>query len=220
MSVLFVFMVCVLNNVPVDITDLYRGFKPSKAQEDLLRSVAERSNWITLTSDKGRAFRLGEIPRIVREYSPDLLLIDGLLLVGAESRGQPWEQIKDLSYGLKNLAIAKQVPLIVSHQATRSAHNTARPPGMHEVAYGDAFGQACDRVLALSRPHVEQGEEELLRVTVQKFRKGRPHYAGIDLAFSPERGKIHEFVPTDITGHGNILDNPEPQGIGDALSIP
>ena len=210
------------NDIPIETSDLYRGYAPSEDAHRLAEKIAAKAGWYTYSSVEGGGFDLAAISKLVQLHNPQLVLIDGLPLLGsgAGHRQQVWESIMTLSYGLKNLAIAKQVPLIVSHQATRSAHNTARPPGMHEVAYGDAFGQACDRVLALSRPHVEQGEEELLRVTVQKFRKGRPHYAGIDLAFSPERGKIHEFVPTDITGHGNILDNPEPQGIGDALSIP
>jgi len=179
------------HNIPVDIGDLYRGIKPTPTQRDLATKLAERANWITMCSAEGHPFRLGEIPRFIRQYNPDVVLIDGLLLVGPDGRGlQAWEQIKELSYGLKNIAVGSEIVIIVAHQANRSAQNTARPPGLHEIYMGDAFAQACDRVIVLSRPSTSNDK---LRLTVQKFRKGQPLQRGADFEFLPGKGRIREL---------------------------
>jgi len=213
-------LVCGLHNVPIDITDLYRGFKPSPAQEEVLKKVAAKANWITLSSDEGHPFRLGEIPRLARQYNPDVILIDGLLLVGADTKAQPWEQIKDLSYGLKNLAVGSNIVIIVAHQANRGAQNTAKPPGLHEIYMGDAFGQACDRVIVLSKP---TKPPDALRLTIQKFRKGQPLHSGTDFEFLPGLGKVRELSEDSRAANrdgdhgGNIQER---AGDEDLLPIP
>lgn len=179
------------HGINVDITDLYRGIKPSTAQRELAAKLSARANWITMSSAEGHPFRLGEIPRLIRQFSPDVLLIDGLLLVGADSRTQAWEQIKDLSYGLKNMAVGNELVIIVAHQANRNAQNTARPPGLHEIYMGDAFGQACDRLVVLSQP---TPKKEIIRLTIQKFRKGKPLHRGTDFSFEPQYGRVKEIV--------------------------
>lgn len=196
-------LVCGLQDVPVDISDFYRGFKPSVAQREALTKAADKSSWITLTSDEGHPFRLAEIPRIIRQYNPDLLLIDGLLLISPEQRGKSWEQILELSYGLKNLAVGTGITILVAHQANRDAHDTARPPGLHEISMGDAFAQACDRVIALSKP---TRPPDRIRLTIQKFRKGKPLQSGTDFEFLPGQGKVREDdeYPGTVDGIGDL----------------
>lgn len=206
------------NDLVIDVSHLYRGYVPSQQMKEVAERVAASDRWITYAcSDEGR-FGLGELARLIQQHHPDILIVDGLpLLESGNKRQQMWESIKDLSYGLKRLAVRANVAIIISHQANRSAHNIARPPGLHEISLGDAFAQACDRLLALSRP---QQQENILRITVQKFRKGRPHHGGVDFTFEPERGKIHEFVPTDI-GELRTDDNGgDSDGSGDEMSLP
>lgn len=210
-----------LHDIPVDVSDLYRGIKPSSAQEALAKKLENQANWITMSNDEGRAFRIGEIPRFIRQHSPNVVLIDGLLLVGPDGRGQAgWEQVKELSYGLKNIAAGNEVTIIVAHQANRGAQNTARPPGLHEIYMGDAFAQACDRVIVLSQPTTQRS---VLRLTIQKFRKGKPLHKGTDFHFEPSLGKVKELdehlgAIDDIGDNGDGLQ----EGKGDVglLSIP
>lgn len=183
--------VCGLYGVTVNVQDLYKGFKPTKEQIEIARKISESGRWITMSSAEGRPFTLGEIPRLVRQFSPDLVLIDGIMpLLGGQSRGQPWEKILELSYGLKNLAVETGTVLLTTHQANRSAHNTAKPPGLHEIYGGDAYAQACDRLLVLSKPTKSSDE---LTITIQKFRKGQPLHGGTDFLFRPGEGKVKEL---------------------------
>src|SRR3990167_9276384 len=208
------------HGIPVDITDLYRGIKPSAVQRELAAKLSAKANWITMSSAEGRSFRLGEIPRLIRQFNPDVLLIDGLLLVGTDTRNQAWEQIKDISYGLKNIAVGNEIVIIVAHQANRGAQNTARPPGLHEIYMCDAFGQACDRIIVLSQP---SPKKELLRLTIQKFRKGKPLHRGTDFEFLPQLGRIKEIADNQGAA-SNIGDNggelQERAGDEGILSIP
>ncbi len=212
-------MLMARNDILIDVTDLYRGYIPNEKMKNLAKKVAAKKSWVTYSSSEEGRFGLATLGRLVRHHRPDLLIVDGLPLLESEGskRQQVWESIKDLSYGLKHLAVRQNIVILVSHQATRRAHNIARPPGLHEISLGDAFAQACDRVLALSRP--EHGEG-ILRITVQKFRKGQPHAAGTDFTFLPERGEIHEYVPRDAGSPGDEDRSGDAEGARDEVSLP
>lgn len=187
-------VVCGQLSVPINVNDLYRGYHPNDQQKAVFKMMAERGDWVTLCSDEGRPFNLGQIPRYIRQFSPDIVLIDGLLLVGNDKRGSSgWEQAKDLSYGLKNLAVGSNIAIIVAHQANRKAGDTAKPPSLDEIYMGDSLGQAADRIIVLSQPK----KDNLLQVTIQKFRKGKPDHTGGKFDFDPEKGLIREQEPSD-----------------------
>ena len=210
------------NGVTIDATDLYRGFVPTDAMKVLAKRAAERQDWITLDSVEGKPFSIGEIPRLIRQYKPDLLAIDGMPLIGGSSKGQIWEVVKEVSYGLKSLAVANKIAIIITTQASRGAANPSRPPALHEIGYGDAFGQACDRILALSR---KGRDPKSMTVTIQKFRKGQPKHGGIHLFFDPSRGRIWEHDNRDDSaGTGSTGDSRGDEhggdGDDDLMSIP
>ena len=184
-------LVCGLHNIPVDITDLYRGYHPTSEQKGLFEKIAKRGDWITMSSAEGKSFRPSELPRLVRQYSPHLVLVDGFsLMTGDTRRAQLWESIRDMSRELKQLAVGMGISVVVAHQANRGAANTARPPGLHEISFGDALAQDCDRVIVLSQP---TKPPQTLTVTIQKFRKGRPLQTGTDFLFDPDHGRIKEY---------------------------
>lgn len=206
------------HDIPVEVTELYRGYVPSEKFRELASKVSSSQRWMTYTTGIESSLSLAELGRLLRQYKPDILIVDGLPLLESR-RQQIWESIKDLSYGLKNLAVSHNLPILVSHQANRQAYNTARPPGLHEISMGDAFAQACDRVLALSRPKVEG--DDVLRITVQKFRKGKPMAGGTDFRFDPERGKIHELLSRDTKQFGvEPYSLPQSQRTADEVSLP
>lgn len=187
-------VICGQLGVNINVNDLYRGYKPNEEQKNIFKMMAERGDWITLCSDEGRPFSLGQMLRYVKQFSPDILLIDGLLLVGTERRGSSgWEQAKDLSYGLKNLAVGSNISIIVAHQANRNARDTGKPPSLDEIYMGDSLGQAADRIVVLSQPK----KDNSLKVTIQKFRKGKPDHQGGNFDFDPERGIIREQELSD-----------------------
>ncbi len=216
-------LLCGMSDIKVDALDFYRGFRPTEKQVAMAAGAAERGDWITLCSMDGRPFSLGEIPRLVKRFEPDVVLIDGLNFIQMPSRRgqQAWERIMDISYGLKSIASGQDVVVIVSHQANRAAaHNLNRPPALHEIAGGDGFSHACDRMLVLHPP--KQPANRLI-VTVQKFRRGPPLQGGLHLQFEPGKGIVNEVFDDpkstrDVRPHGAAVQSRD----GDAgdLSIP
>lgn len=187
------------NDSPVETTSLYRGHVPTERHYALAAKTAQQERWITYSSSEQGGFSVAHIAALARRWHSDIVFIDGLPLLETGGRNrQLWENIKELSYGLKRVAVGLNVPILISHQATRTAHNVGKPPGLHEISYGDAFAQACDRVLALSKPRGKEDEpEQVLRITIQKFRKGQALPGGVDFHFAPEKGDIHELLSRD-----------------------
>lgn len=209
-------LLCGMNDVVVDNQDFYRGFRPSPEQVELAKKSANRSDWITLSSVDGRPFSMQELPRLVRYHRPNILLIDGLSFIKLGRNIPLWERIQEVSHTLKTLAISEEIVIIVSHQANRGAHNIARPPGLHEVAGGDGFAQACDRMLVLSKPN----RPKEIVLTVQKFRKGEPEQGGIHLFFDPGKGKIYETANPGAARKSGDSGPGLQDGNGDANDLP
>ena len=93
---------------------------------------------------------LPSIAGLMRKYSPDLTVVDGVYLIStSDSRKAAWEQSHSLFYGMKNFALAQNTAIMVSTQATRDASNMFAPPRADQVAFGDALIRASDVALSM-----------------------------------------------------------------------
>ena len=134
---------------------------------------------------------LDSIAGLVRKYSPELVVIDGVYLVTAMNKGNKamWEQNHSLFYGLKGLATSTNTPFVVSTQATRDASDLYAPPRPDQVAFGDAMIRASD--IALSLFKVENDEFKRM-VQFQKYREGELPSDIVSLTWDVDKGKIEE----------------------------
>ena len=122
---------------------LMTGAVPRSAYAEWLKRVEERRDWVTSDSHFGNPFTLSSITSLVSEFNPDVLGIDGLPLISSEvAGGEGWQEVKAVSYGLQSLAVSRKIYIVVTTQASRDAAN-ATVPELHQIAYGDGFGQAC-----------------------------------------------------------------------------
>lgn len=149
--------------LPLDYGRLMRGDPALREQYERVTQLLEQSQrWWTYDSLNDNQIGLGEIIALTRQHKPDIILVDGLSLLKAPSRGQTWEQVKELSYGLKNIATIYEVPIIMTHQAVNTLRgrrteietNVGRGedwimPSLNDAAYGDAFVQACSDVITM-----------------------------------------------------------------------
>lgn len=132
-----------------------------KEYEFITEVMTQSSRWWTYDSIDGQSIGLGDIAALIRQHSPDVVLIDGISLIKRETRGQVWEQMFDLSYGLKNLATISELPILVTHQAVNSNRGRRSEetmpgrgtdfhmPSLDDAAFGDAFVQACSDVITM-----------------------------------------------------------------------
>jgi len=97
------------------------------------------------------ALNISTIRNLVRKYSPDLVVVDGVYLLSDDSTRAKWEQNDNLFKGLKNIAMAHEIPVFCTTQAGREAVDLFKPPKLNQVANGDALVRASDIAFAMSK---------------------------------------------------------------------
>ena len=134
---------------------------------------------------------LESIASLIRKHHPKFVVIDGVyLLTTKDTNKAAWEQSHGIFYGLKNLAISTNTPIMVSTQANRGAENVYVPPSAAQVAFGDALIRAADVAVALAK--VEHHEDKRL-VQFQKYRDGELAIDSIVMQWSVNNGTIEEI---------------------------
>ena len=133
---------------------------------------------------------LPSITNLVRKYSPDVLIIDGVYLVStADKNKAAWEQSHSLFYGLKTMALSTNTTIIASTQATRDASNMYNQPTAGQVAFGDALIRASD--VAISMCMIED-EPQLREIMFQKYRDGDLGASTTEFVWDVDKGRIEE----------------------------
>lgn len=148
--------------LPIEYTGLLVGDpEVEKNYTQITNILQESQRWWTYDSLNQHKIGLGDITALIRQHDPDLIIIDNMHNLRSDFRGQTWEQMKDLCYGLKEIATIQEKPIIMTHHAVNSARgrrtentNPGRGddflmPSLNDAAYGDAFVQACSDVITM-----------------------------------------------------------------------
>jgi len=132
-----------------------------------------------------------------------LVVLDGIYLVTTKSgsKKQMWEQSHSLFYGIKNLSLSFNIPIVVSTQATREAADTAAFPRPEHVAFGDALIRAADVAIAMRKPESgiseislsSQQEDRKRDIKFQKYRDGELPSYQVSLKWDVDKGIIEEY---------------------------
>lgn len=193
---------------PIDYGKLLTGDPSIRANYDLVTQIlAQSQRWWVYDSLDDHTVGLGDIAALIRQHSPDILLIDGISLLKSEVRGQLWEQMKDLCYGAKNLGTIYEIPIIMTHQAVNSARGRRTEitamgrgddfimPSLNDAAYGDSFVAACSDVITMCG---EPSSSNIIWYSLRKFRE-----RGFQQELPPRMALIKDF------GRGIIHDASE-----------
>lgn len=102
----------------------------------------------------------------IREFRPDLVVIDGLYLM-RDDRGKirtvDWKSIAHISQDVKGTADSFDVPIIGVTQGKRGSAKSDAESDLDELAYADALGQDCDMAMRVKkRKDPQTGENELI----------------------------------------------------------
>lgn len=190
---------------PIDYGKLLIGDPSIRKNYDLVtQTLSQSQRWWTYDSFDDRTIGLGDLAALIRQHVPDLLLIDGISLLKSEVRGQLWEQMKDLCYGVKNLGTIYELPILVTHQAANSARGRRTEitalgrgddfvmPSLNDAAYGDSFVAACSDVITMCG---EPSTSNIIWYSLRKFReRGFQQELPGRMALIKDfgRGKIHD----------------------------
>mgnify|MGYP005816163521 FL=1 len=182
--------------------------------EDKYKEFLEKSNGKKLLIcdhiEGESSISLEGIATLIRKYNPELVVLDGVYLVTTKSGSnrQMWEQSHSLFYGLKNLSLSFNIPIVVSTQATREASDTSEFPTPTAVAFGDALIRAADVVIAMRKPETDKSEISLETydnrkiyrlidrqrdIKFQKYRDGDLPVYQFSLKWDVDKGLIREY---------------------------
>lgn len=164
----------------IDYNKLLKGDPEIRPNYEIITQAQSQTNrWWTYDSLNGNSISVNDIGGLIRLHKPDIVLVDGISLLRPRSRGQTWEQIKEICYDLKNLATISEIPIIMTHQAVNSNRGRRTEstsivrgddfimPSLNDAAYGDAFVQACSDIITMC------GEPSSSYINWYSFRKTR-----------------------------------------------
>lgn len=191
--------------LPLDYGKLMVGNPDVRDNYAKVTAIMEQSKrWWTYDSLEDRALGLGDVAALIRQHEPSMVLIDGVSLLRSDNRGGVWEQMKDLCYGLKNLATIYGKPILVTHQAVNSARGRRSEsglpgrgddfimPSLNDAAFGDAFVQSATDILTMV---AEPTSQNVNWYSIRKHRERgwkEPLPARMGLIVDFGRGKIYD----------------------------
>jgi predicted ATP-dependent serine protease len=189
------------------LQELITGQLPGRTEvtyKAWLESFSRERRWVTVDALSDRGIRVNLIDQLIVSYEPDLVCIDGLMLLDSPYEST-WEKAKDIAYTLKNVASHRRIPILFVAQSNRMTRERNDIPSLNEIAYGDAIGQACDRVVGLGMPAT--GAKTVRLLQCQKFRNGWIDFHRRQaISFSPDVGDVGRIV-SDLQQDDVTLDD-------------
>jgi replicative DNA helicase len=119
------------------------------ASHDLFKNLAV----ISRHARKFETFYAEAVRRNDRQ-GVDLVVLDYLQLMRMKTRSPKWEELGDISNGLKELAKEIKAPVLAMTQLNRENVKENEPPQLHHLRGSGDLEQAADVVLALHAPTV------------------------------------------------------------------
>jgi hypothetical protein len=168
---------------------LQRGSVDFREYKEFLTGLTSRKDWLTVDSFNGNNFNLGGITSLSDEFSPDLICIDGIGLLDSRNK-EAWQAVKELSYGIKNLAQTRKLVTMVTSQVNRDTlTKDVNPgmPGLENIYMGDAVGQAASVVIAMNQ---DINKPDVRFITIPKRRNLPAINKPLQIKFSVNEGLI------------------------------
>lgn len=127
----------------------------------------------------------------VEDLGLEIIFVDPIYkLKSARKRQLKTEEIQDLVDSVQDMALAFNIPAIISNQANRALVGTRGDAPTQDSSFGsDAPAQEATSVIGVKH----FSEERLLKVTCSKNRFGSPFK--FEIAFWPNVGKIEDVTP-------------------------
>jgi len=154
-----------------------------------LGGLEKRDDWITYDSiPGGKSFTISSLQGLVHLHKPEILAVDGVPLISDENGAETsWQKMANVGYGLKSIAMNNKIVVLSTSQANREAASDRAIPKLHQISYGDALGQACDKVIGLVRI-----SQDRIKIAMLKNRGGRI-IGEMNFNFKVDLGDISQY---------------------------
>lgn len=162
-----------------------KGFDIRKYKQFLQDMQSKRGNGQFRINDTSRGMVTpSTIAAVIESEQPDIVFIDYLTLLGAET--DDWRGTAKLSSSIQSTAQRFDTPIMALSQVNRLGISK-EPPGAEHLSQADAIGQDADLVLTMT-----QLSKNVQKMKLAKFRHGQ----GGDswwAKFSPGTGEYEEI---------------------------
>lgn len=162
-----------------------KGFDIRKYKQFLQDMKAQRGTGQFKINDTSRGMvSPSTIAAVIESEQPDIVFIDYLTLLGAET--DDWRGTAKLSSSIQSTAQRFDIPIMALSQVNRLGISK-EPPGAEHLSQADAIGQDADLVLTMT-----QVSKNVQKMKLAKFRHGQ----GGDswwAKFSPGTGEYEEI---------------------------
>ena len=174
--------------------DLNSGTADIRKVRRFLTTLQDKFSGKLLVADVGQLSDPYTIERIEAEVDlnkPDGFWVDYLTLLkppGSATGGDDgWQAVRQLSSGIKNIAMRRNVVGGCSAQVNREAiRANVFLPRLEHIAYGDSIGQDADRVISINR------KGKYLYYSLVKNRHGA-EFGSRKVKFDPDNGILREM---------------------------
>jgi replicative DNA helicase len=128
------------------------------------------------TQPDGETSGISSLHAKIREFSPDLVIVDGMYLMKDDrqkARNIDWKSVAHISQDLKRTAASFNIPVLAVTQANRGADKDPRKADLAELAYADALGQDCDLCMRVHKQKDTMTHEDELVLSFPGSREGK-----------------------------------------------
>lgn len=123
----------------------------------------------------------------------DFIIIDYLQLIKGDSKRTRYEQVTDISTGIKRLAMGLELPVLALSQLSRDSADSE--PKVHHLRESGSIEQDAESIMLLWKQDEDNGDIQLL---LRGNRNG-DSYANISLTFNYQTLHVFETPPGQIT---------------------
>lgn len=134
----------------------------------------------------GMKKHMSDVDLLVQEFCPDILYIDGIYLMSAENRNvrTMTERVSEVFTEAKQLALARNIPNVVTTQYNRVAGKKGKDGSLENIAYSDAISTHSSIILSIQEG-VPGRERETRNAVLIKGREGETGHFPYNYRFRP-----------------------------------
>lgn len=155
---------------------------------------------------------VGDVDLLVQEFKPDVVFIDGVYLMRPTGgkQLQRLERVAEVFDEIKQMALAQNVPVVVTTQFSRQAGKKGKEGSLENIAYSDAISTHSSIILALGEAKDSDIPASKKRVvTSLKGREGEFMNFEINFSFAPVNFTEIQDPTKEVDGDGNPIEEME-----------
>jgi replicative DNA helicase len=197
----------------INPNDIRAGNLSTWAEDDLTNKISELAEDTPIHLFRGDMKKnVSGIEQMMDEFDPEILFVDAAYLLSPAARQKNgisrWESISEVVRELKQLALRKDKPIVISVQFNRNQKNKGKKddegvaPDLGDIAGSDSIPQDASVVLGVSSWKAPFADTRRV-VHVMKNREGETPRIGINFRFSPVN---FDEIPFDEEAPAPIAD--------------